>query len=354
VTEDLLKLTAYFGERQRHGDRFLSDELLGLYAESEVATSVVLRGIAGFGPRHELRSDQSLSMSEDLPVAIAAVDAAEKIAGLAERAVELTTRGLITLERASLIGRSASSMPETAKLTVYVGRQERVSGHQAYRAVCELLHRHEFASTAVFLGVDGTAHGQRHRAHFFGRNADVPVMIIAVGAGARVAEVLPQLEGMLHRPLLTVERAQLCKRDGELLTRPLSVPASDRDGRALWQKLMVYTSEATLHDGEPIHRAIVRKLQGIPDSRGATVLRGVWGFHGDHPPHGDRLVQLGRQVPVTTIVVDNPDRIAASFDVIDELTGRHGVVTSELVPALISIDGSERRGGTALGRFDQA
>jgi PII-like signaling protein len=57
-------------------------------------------------------------------------------------------------------------------------------------------------------------------------------------------------------------------------------------------------------------------------------------------------------VPVVTVVVDGPERIAASFDVIDELTTRHGVVTTELVPALVSIDGGERRGGTALGSFD--
>jgi PII-like signaling protein len=352
VSADLLKLTSYFAERQRHGNRFLSDELLDLYAENSVATSVVLRGMSGFGPRHELRTDQSLSMSEDLPVAIAAVDTADKIAGLAERAVELITRGLLTLERAHFIDESTTPIPETAKLTVYVGRQQRVAGRPAHHTVCDLLHRHGFASAAVFLGVDGTAHGQRHRAHFFGRNADVPVMIIAVGAGAQVSDVLPELKQVMHDPLLTVERAQVCKRDGVLLTRPETLPATDHDGRALWQKLMVHTSEATLHDGEPIHRAIVRRLQAMPGSRGVTVLRGIRGFHGDHPPRGDRLFQLGRQVPVTTITVDSPDRIAAAFDVIDELTTRHGVVTAERVPALVSIDGGVRRGGTALGAFD--
>ena len=76
------------------------------------------------------------------------------------------------------------------------------------------------------------------------------------------------------------------------------------------------------------------------------MLRGIWGFHGDHEPHGDKWIQLARRVPVTTIVVDAPDRIAASFEIIDELTSEHGLVTSELVPALVSIDGEERRGGT--------
>jgi PII-like signaling protein len=63
------------------------------------------------------------------------------------------------------------------------------------------------------------------------------------------------------------------------------------------------------------------------------------------------MIQLARQVPVTTIVVDSPERIAASFDIIDALTDRHGLVTCELVPALLSIDAGERHGGTALARY---
>ena len=114
---------------------------------------------------------------------------------------------------------------------------------------------------------------------------------------------------------------------------------------------MVYTSEAALHDGVPIHRAIVRRLFDSRSANGATVLRGIWGFHGDHEPHGDKWIQLARRVPVTTIVVDAPDRIAASFEIIDELTSEHGLVTSELVPALVSVDDGKRVGGTGLAQY---
>jgi PII-like signaling protein len=348
---EYLKLTAYFAERLRHDGRFVADALLDLFGENKVATSVVLRGIASFGPHHELRSDQSLSASEDPPIAIAAVDRADTIAPLADRAVTMTTRGLVTLERARLLGAKPSSPPDTVKLTVYVGRQDRVSGRPAHQAVCDLLHRNGFAGASVFLGVDGTKNGQRQRARFFNRNVDVPVMIIAVGSWSQAADAIPELEASLRQPLLTLERVQLCKRDGKLAARPAALPAADEQGRALWQKLMVYTSEATLYDGVPIHRAIVRQLRDSGAASGATVLRGVWGFHGDHKPHGDKLIQLTRQVPVATIVVDSPDRIAASFDIIDRLTDRHGLVTSELVPALVSIDGGERLGGTALAQY---
>jgi PII-like signaling protein len=351
MTSEYLKLTAYFAERLRTENGFLVDALLDLFAGADVETSVVLRGIASFGPRHEFRSDQSLSLSEDPPIAIAAVDTAEKMEGLADRVAAVTTRGLVTLERARFADRSPI-MPETAKLTVYVGRQDRVGGRPAHRAVCGVLHRYGFDAASVFLGVDGIRRGRRRRARFFGRNVDVPQMIVSVGAAAHVSDAIAELATTLTDPVYTVERVQLCKRDGRLLTKPAALPATDRDGQQLWQKLMVHTSEATLHDGVPIHRALVRRLYDADVVRGTTVLRGIWGFHGDHEPHGDKLIQLSRRVPVTTIIVDAPARIAAAFDIVDSLTTEHGLVTSELVPALVSVDGSQRIGGTRLARFD--
>lgn len=350
MTDDYLKLTVYVAERLRTENRFLADALLDLYGRNAVATSVVLRGIASFGPHHQLRSDQSLSMSEDPPIAVAAVDTADTIASLAGHVVAMTTRGLITLERARLSSTSPA-VPDTAKLTIYLGRQERAAGLPAHHAVCDALHRHGFAGASVFLGVDGTKDGQRRRARFFSRNSDVPVMVIAVGTGRQVDTAMPELATLLRDPLMTVERVQLCKRDGELLTRPAALPPTDENGHALWQKLMIYTSEAALHDGIPVHRAIVRRLRDSRAASGATVLRGIWGFHGDRKPHGDRLIQLARSVPVTTVVVDSPERIAASFDIVDELTGRQGLVTSELVPALVSVDGGERIGSLELASY---
>jgi PII-like signaling protein len=80
------------------------------------------------------------------------------------------------------------------------------------------------------------------------------------------------------------------------------------------------------------------------------VLRGIWGFHGDHAPHGDRLLQLRRRVPVVTIIVDTPGRILESFQIVDEVTSERGLVTSEMVPARAAALGEERRGGLRLAR----
>jgi PII-like signaling protein len=345
VNSEAVKLTSYFGERRRvAGDGFAADALLDLYGKQQVATSVLLRGAEGFGARRHPRTDASLTLSEDLPLTTIAVDSRERIEPLAAATADITGTGLVTLERARLLRDDIDAADIAAvtpyyggdvdtKLTVYLGRQERVYRVPAFVAVCDLLHRRGIAGATVLLGVDGTAHGDRERAAFFSRNAGTPMMVIAVGSGARILRVLPELGGLLRRPLLTLEQVRICKRDGELLTRPSALPSTDDGGLPVWHKLMVYTSEAALRHGQPVHRAVVRRLRAAGLS-GATTLRGMWGFHGDHSPHGDRLLQLGRHVPAVTIAIDTPERIAAAFEIVDELTAEGGLVTSEWVPAL--------------------
>ena len=164
------------------------------------------------------------------------------------------------------------------------------------------------------------------------------------------ARVLPELGGLIRRPLITVERVRVCKRDGELLERPHALPGTDEHGLSLWQKLMVYTSESARHNGQPIHRALIRQLRQRKSSRGATVLRGIWGFHGDHEPHGDKLFQTRPPRPGRHHRHRRPANIAESFDVIDEFTHEQGLVTSEMVPAVLSVDGDDRHGGTQMAR----
>ena len=354
-----LKLTAYFAERQRTGSVFLAESMLDLFAQRHVATSVMLRGISGFGQRHIIRTDESLTLSEDPSVAVAAVDHPDTIRGLVDDVVAITNSGLITLERARLLDGDVTEVPlpraagagDAVKLTIYVGRNRRIDGAPAYRAVCDVLHVNGFAGASVFLGVDGTAHGERQRAHLIGRNVDVPLMIIAIGSADQVQACRGQLAALLQRPLVTVERARLCKLGGLVVSQPPALPEADEHGRPLWQKLMVFTSEASRHDGAPIHRALVRRLWQSGASSGATVLRGIWGYHGEQEPHGDKLIQFGRQVPVTTIIVGTPARIARSFDVVDEVTGSHGLVTCEMVPALLAVDGDQRAGALDLADY---
>ena len=196
----------------------------------------------------------------------------------------MTRSGLITLERARLLDGPgvAVALPDiddAVKLTIYAGRNRRVNGIPVYKAVCELLHRNRLDGVSVFLGVDGTSHGDRRRARFLGRNIDVPLMIIAIGSAERVQKSVADLKSVLDRPLMTVERVRLCKSDGHLVAEPPSLPDADEHGHPLWQKLMVFTSEADRDDGVPIHRALVRKLWSpeLPVARRCCAVSGVPG-----------------------------------------------------------------------------
>jgi PII-like signaling protein len=357
VNDDCLKLTTYFGERDRAGDRFLADALLEVYGAHELEVSLLMRGSQGFGLKQHVRTDRLLSLSEDLALVSVAVDTRARIEKALPDVMALKRSGLVTLERARLLTGDLGpvelpeELHEATKLTVYVGRRERVYDTPAFQAVCDLLYRRGIAGATVLLGVDGTRNGVRYRARFFGRNAEVPIMIIAVGDGHAIAGVLPELGGLLRHPLVTLERVRVCKRDGLRLARPHTLPGTDEHGLALWQKLMIYTSEQARHGGRPVHQELVRRLRSA-DAAGATTLRGVWGFHGDHAPHGDTLLQLRRHVPTVTIVVDRPDRVTAAFDVADELTAEHGLVTSEMVPAYAALAEDARRGGLQLARHE--
>ena len=177
------------------------------------------------------------------------------------------------------------------------------------------------------------------------------MMVVAVGSGERIARVLPELGALLREPLVTLERVRLCKRDGELLATPHELPGTDEHGLALWQKLMIYTSHAATHDGRPLHMEIIRRLRES-DAAGATAVRGMWGFHGEHAPHGDKFFQVRRHVPVVTIAIDTPERTARSFAIVDELTAEHGLVTSEMVPAMSATSETEQRGGLRLANHE--
>jgi PII-like signaling protein len=178
-------------------------------------------------------------------------------------------------------------------------------------------------------------------------------MIQSVGESATIARALQEIAGMLREPAMTLERVRVCKRDGVLLDEPLQPPAADGAGRAYWQKLVLYSSEQTRHQRQPLHSALVRRLRQ-EGAAGATTLRGQWGYHGQHRPHGERFWSIRRHVPVLTLLLDTPANTLRWFEIIDEMTAETGLVTSEIVPALRASGPGIEHGGLALAESRRA
>jgi len=349
VTGDCLKLTVYFGESDRVGRHLLSDALIDVFARRSLHASLLLRAAEGFGIKQTLRTDRFLSLSEDLPLVAAAIDRPAAIEAILPEVTGLIDGGLVTLERARLVGGAddVGNGGTATKLTIQLGRDERVRGRPAFVAVVDHLRAHGFTGATVLLGVDGTEHGLRRRARFVARNEAVPAAVVAVGPGEAAARAIAGLEELARDPIVLLEQAGVCKRDGELLSTPPSVASTDAAGLDLWQKLTVYGSEQARHDGRPQHLALVSRLR-TGGAAGATAVRGVWGYSGDHAPHGDRLLRVRRNVPVVTTVIDRPEEARRWFEIVDECTSASGLVTSEIVPAFHAVAPGARVGGLRL------
>ncbi|MGH3249275.1 MAG: DUF190 domain-containing protein [Trebonia sp.] len=336
MDEDGIELNSYFRERHRTDSRFLGGAFIDLYARRGTAASVLLRGTEGFGAGQP-RAGRSLPLAEDSPLTATAVATRPKIEALLDEALRLAMPRLVTVEPVRLLSGEIAPVwlgenaDEATRLTLYCGRQDRVYQVPAFEAACELLYRREIAGATVLSGVDGACLGRRQHAHFLHHSTGGPLVITAVGAGEGIAMLLPELGGLFRHPLMTVAKVSLCKREGKLISRPRL--AADEDaaaGMTALVKLTVYTSEAARHDGQPVHQAIIRRLRSAGLS-GATSVRGIWGFHADHAPHGDHFPRLGHHIPVVTTVIDTSELISAAFNVVDALTEERGLVTAETV-----------------------
>ncbi len=253
--------------------------------------------------------------------------------------LELAGDGLLSLERARIVsgdGLGAPGLPADpaapVKLTLYGGRGVRSGSQAGYVRAVACLSEAGVLGASVLLAVDGTLHGERRRARFFARNAGVPLMLIALGTSASIGRALPEVLTLLEEPVMTIERVQIVKSAGERLGEPDAIPERDGSGLPNWQKLTIHVEDQAMHDRQPVHAELVVRLREA-GAAGATVLRGVRGFYADREPFADRLLSLRRNVPVSVIVIDSVAAMRSWWPLIDEATGRHGLVTSELVPA---------------------
>jgi PII-like signaling protein len=337
MSGEALKLSVLFGERDRDGDGLLSDALLQLLERHELRTAALLRGTEGFGLEHRLRRAGLLTTSEDLPLVATAVDAPERVRAALAEVGDLVGNGLVTLEGARLVEAAgdadAAGPGDDAKLTISLGRRQRVGGRPAYQVAIDALARGGVAGATALLGVDGLLRGRRQRARMLSPNSRVPLLVVSVGDRAAIAAVLGELLEVLGGPTTILEGVQVLRRDGKRLAQP-----RDIEPGAPWARLTVYSAR---------HNELVAALReaGAP---GATVLRGVWGYHGDHEPHGESPWALRRRTPVVTELVVAAAELDRWLTLVERFTADHGLVALEPVPFARATGA-----GTVVGSLDE-
>lgn len=97
------RLRIYTGEMDRLGTHSLSDAIVEEAARRGMAGATVLRGMSGYGANSRVKSDKILVLSQDLPIIIEIVDAAEKIDAFLPWLDESVKEGLVTLDDVEVI-----------------------------------------------------------------------------------------------------------------------------------------------------------------------------------------------------------------------------------------------------------
>ncbi|HEX3451765.1 MAG TPA: DUF190 domain-containing protein, partial [Solirubrobacteraceae bacterium] len=96
MSDERVKLTTYFGERDRVDGRPLADELLAIFERHRVSEAILFRGAEGFGRLHHVHTDRLLSLSEDLPVVASALARREDVDALLADVLLAQRRGLVS------------------------------------------------------------------------------------------------------------------------------------------------------------------------------------------------------------------------------------------------------------------
>ena len=118
-----LLVRIYLGESDAWHGRPLYQAIVERLRERGLAGATVLRGIEGFGAKQHLHSTRILSLSEDLPILVEAVDTEEKIRGVLPELDEMVKDGLITLEKIEVI--TYPSLTESVRVAPRQSRRAR-------------------------------------------------------------------------------------------------------------------------------------------------------------------------------------------------------------------------------------
>lgn len=93
----------HVGEGDKWKGRPLYQAIVEMFRRENFSGVTVLRGIGGYGSTSRYHTEKILRLSQDLPIVIEVVEAAERIEALLPRLDEMVGGGLITLEKVRVI-----------------------------------------------------------------------------------------------------------------------------------------------------------------------------------------------------------------------------------------------------------
>jgi PII-like signaling protein len=101
---------------------------------------------------------------------------------------------------------------EQVLVRVFIGSGDKWRHQPLSTALLERLRKSGFAGATLFQGIAGFgARSVMHTAHILRLSEDMPVVIEVVDTQAKVDELLPILDEMVHEGLVTMEKVRVLK-----------------------------------------------------------------------------------------------------------------------------------------------
>jgi PII-like signaling protein len=102
------------------------------------------------------------------------------------------------------------TVTDAVKLTAYVSDSARYEHKPLYEAILELLHREGIAGATVAHGTAGYgADKQLHTIKILRLSNDLPVIVTAIDSREKIEAVVPKLDTVIEKGLVTVEDVKI-------------------------------------------------------------------------------------------------------------------------------------------------
>ncbi len=96
------------------------------------------------------------------------------------------------------------------KLTIYIGDSDKHGRKPLHLAIVELLHAEGISGATVLHGIEGYgADEQIHTARILDLSGDLPVVITAIDHTQKIEAVIPKLDAMIDKGLVTTEEVRV-------------------------------------------------------------------------------------------------------------------------------------------------
>lgn len=98
-----VKVTLYMSDGAKHHGIPIYTSVLDFLFHSGITGATVLKGVAGFGATHRIRSAHILEISDHLPIKIEFIETREKVDAILPELEKRATSGLIEIQETTII-----------------------------------------------------------------------------------------------------------------------------------------------------------------------------------------------------------------------------------------------------------